>query len=77
LKDLLSHLIIWDKIFLSDLKSKFIPSANEEKPLMERLTLHASALEFIHPITFEEMRIEASHHKDFRSLIKNLDKYGM
>ena len=64
-----------EKIFLSDIKTKFIKS-NEEKALMDRLTLHAASIEFIHPNTFAKMKIEAPHHKDFRTLIKNLEKYG-
>lgn len=66
-----------EKIFLSDIKSKFTPSAGGEKPLMDRLTLHAAAIEFIHPLTKNKMKIEAPHFKDFRSLLKNLDKYGL
>jgi len=64
-----------EKIFLSDIKTKFI-KGKEDKALMERLTLHAASIEFTHPNTFEKMKIEAPHHKDFRTLIKNLEKYG-
>jgi len=64
-----------EKIFLSDIKTKFI-KGKEEKALMERLTLHSASIEFTHPNTFEKMKIEAPHHKDFRTLIKNLEKYG-
>jgi len=65
-----------EKIFLSDIKPKFTPSVKGEKPLMERLTLHAYSIEFIHPNTKQKMRIVAEHFKDFRSLLRNLEKYG-
>jgi 23S rRNA pseudouridine955/2504/2580 synthase/23S rRNA pseudouridine1911/1915/1917 synthase len=64
-----------EKFFLSDIKTKFTKS-NEEKALMDRLTLHASSIEFTHPNTFTRMKIEAPYHKDFKALIKNLEKYG-
>jgi 23S rRNA-/tRNA-specific pseudouridylate synthase len=65
-----------EKIYLSDIKTKFVKSNMEEKALMDRLTLHAASIEFTHPNTFTKMKIEAPHHKDFRTLIKKLEKYG-
>jgi 23S rRNA pseudouridine1911/1915/1917 synthase len=65
-----------EKIFLSDIKSKFKPSNDIEKPLMERLTLHAQSIEFIHPKTFQKMRIDAPLFKDYKITIKNLEKYS-
>lgn len=66
-----------DKIFLSDIKPKFKSSSSGEKALMDRLTLHAYSIEFIHPYKNQKINIVAEHFKDFRSLIKNLEKYNI
>jgi 23S rRNA pseudouridine955/2504/2580 synthase/23S rRNA pseudouridine1911/1915/1917 synthase len=65
-----------DGIFLSDIKPKFKQSKDIEKPLMDRLTLHALSLEFVHPVSFTKMKLEAPLWKDFKVLIKNLEKYS-
>lgn len=67
-----------DKLYISDLKNRGLSTSKfeEEKPLMLRSTLHAFALEFIHPVSMEKMRIEAPLHKDFKALVNQLDKWG-
>ena len=67
-----------DKLFIYDIKQKGMSYSkfDEEKPLMSRTTLHAFALELIHPTTKEKMRFEAPLHKDFKALLNQLDKWG-
>lgn len=66
------------ELFISDIKTKklSVSKTNEEKPIMSRTTLHAFALEFIHPFTLEEMRLEAPPHKDMNALITQLQKWN-
>ncbi len=67
-----------DKLYISDIKQKGLTHSKfeAEKPIMTRSTLHAFALEFKHPVSSEEMRIEAPLHKDFKALLNQLDKWG-
>jgi 23S rRNA-/tRNA-specific pseudouridylate synthase len=46
-----------------------------ERPVMERPALHALSLEFIHPKTFQKIKVEAPLFKDYKILIKHLEKY--
>ncbi|MBN2089820.1 RluA family pseudouridine synthase [candidate division KSB1 bacterium] len=63
-------------IFLSQLKPKYTLKTEEiEKPLMDRLTLHAGKLTFYHPDTRKQIQFESELPKDFRSLIRNLRKF--
>lgn len=48
----------------------------EERPLMNRLTLHARSLTFVHPTTGVEMTIEAPLPKDFRGTLEALEKWA-
>jgi len=65
-------------IFLSGIKRKFKLSVNQEQenPLMNRLTLHASSLEFIPFGGTETIKIEAPLTKDFRAVIQQLNKWS-
>ena len=47
----------------------------EERPLINRQTLHAQSLRFIHPITKEEITLEAAYPKDFNAAINQLRKW--
>jgi len=64
--------------FLSDLKLRKykLGKGQEEKPLMSRLSLHARQLRLLHPVTEEPMSFEASLPKDFKAVIKQLQKWG-
>jgi len=63
-------------IYLSQLKRNFKPKPGEpEKPLLARLSLHASCLSLIHPTEGKEVTFEAKLPKDMEILIKNLRKY--
>ncbi len=54
-------------------------SGSEEspiKPLMARVPLHAQKLTFRHPVTSEEVSVEAPLPKDFKALLQQLRKWG-
>jgi 23S rRNA pseudouridine955/2504/2580 synthase/23S rRNA pseudouridine1911/1915/1917 synthase len=65
-----------DGIFLSSFKRGYRPASGErEKPLIDRLTLHA------HRLTFRDrsdapVALEAQLPKDFRAVLNMLRKYG-
>ncbi|HMG14796.1 MAG TPA: RluA family pseudouridine synthase [Saprospiraceae bacterium] len=65
------------EMFISDIKTKklSVSKFEEEKPIMTRTTLHAFALEFRHPSSLEEMRLEAPPHKDMKALLTQLEKW--
>lgn len=59
-----------EAFLLSSLKPGYRPSSrHEERPLIERLTLHAEVIAFAHPTTAAPMRIEAPLPKDFRATL--------
>lgn len=63
-------------LYLSQLKRNFKPKSDEsERPLIARLSLHASCLSVIHPTEGREITFEAKLPKDIEILIKNLRKY--
>ncbi|MBP7477396.1 MAG: RluA family pseudouridine synthase [Chitinophagales bacterium] len=61
-------------IFLSEIKKHYKPNkeVEEERPLINRLTLHASKLTITHPTTNEVMILEADLPKDFQLVLKHL-----
>lgn len=62
---------------LSTIKKRFNMQKNEdEKPIIERVTLHSFKLGIIHPDTNVEMFFEAPYQKDFDVTIKLLRKYA-
>ncbi len=67
-----------DKIFLSEIKTKKYNSGKyvEEKPMIDRTTLHAYQLSFDHPTTGERLFFEAEPPKDLRALLNQLRKWG-
>jgi 23S rRNA pseudouridine955/2504/2580 synthase/23S rRNA pseudouridine1911/1915/1917 synthase len=61
--------------YLSSVKPDYqFSSRHEERPLIDRLTLHAEAIEFTHPRSAEEMRVEAPLPKDFQATLTQLRK---
>lgn len=62
-------------ILLSSLKHKFRLSKNEweEKPLLGRLGLHASSLQFLH-VNLEPIKLEAPLPKDLKAVLQQLKK---
>lgn len=63
---------------LSEVKRKRynLGREQEERPLMSRTSLHAHRLRLTHPTTGEEMNFEAPLHKDFKAVLKQLQKWG-
>lgn len=65
-------------IFLSQLKGKSyqMGKGQVERPLMNRLSLHAKLLSFQHPISNEALNFEAPLHKDFKAVLQQLGKWS-
>lgn len=63
-------------IYLSQIKPNYKPKPDEpERPLIQRLTLHAAEIQFTHPMTGEKMIASAELPKDFRAVLHALEKY--
>ena len=82
MKDM-GHPIVCDELygdgkplFLSSLKSKFKLSKNEfeERPILNRLALHAFRLSFTKPNN-EKIELQADLHKDLRATLQQLTKW--
>jgi 23S rRNA pseudouridine955/2504/2580 synthase/23S rRNA pseudouridine1911/1915/1917 synthase len=64
-----------EALYLSQIKPGYAPSSRkEERPLISRLTLHASALSLTHPVSGHTIRLEAEPPKDFRAVLTQLRK---
>lgn len=62
---------------ISDFKKRFNLKKNtEEKPILDRLSMHAYSMRFIHPRTNEEVYIKADYHRDFAAMMQLLSKYN-
>jgi hypothetical protein len=62
---------------LSAVKKSYRPGrSGVEKPLMERLALHAASLTFAHPITGDPTTFVAPHAHDFAVALKQLSRYA-
>ena len=59
---------------LSDFKRNWHGNTEEEKPLLERLALHAYKLTITHPKTGEQMSFTAPYPKDMDATRKQLAK---
>ena len=65
-----------EEIHLSDLKPGYRPKKRgTESALMNRLTLHARALRFTHPVSGEEVFVECPLPEDLTLFLKMLRKY--
>jgi 23S rRNA pseudouridine1911/1915/1917 synthase len=65
-----------EPLLLSALKPSYRPKAGTvEHPLMVRLTLHAQALDLIHPTRGEKCTWVAPLPKDFAAVLRNLRRY--
>jgi 23S rRNA pseudouridine1911/1915/1917 synthase len=62
-------------IFLSQFKRGYHASGRDERPLIDRLTLHAHRLAF-RDMNDQEVIIEAELPKDFRAVLNMLRKYS-
>jgi 23S rRNA pseudouridine1911/1915/1917 synthase len=63
------------RLLLSDLKRGY-KGREEERPLLDRLALHASALTVTHPLTREPVTITAPLPNEFEVALKYLRKFG-
>lgn len=62
-------------LYLSRLKSNYRAHFNrDERPLIDRLTLHALRISFDHPTTGARVTFEAAPPKDFRATLNQLRK---
>ena len=65
-----------EPLLLSALKPSYRPKTGaQERPLMARLTLHAQALELMHPTHGGACRWVAPLPKDFAAVLRNLRRY--
>jgi 23S rRNA pseudouridine955/2504/2580 synthase/23S rRNA pseudouridine1911/1915/1917 synthase len=62
-------------LFLSEFKKKY-KSDGVEKPLIDRLALHASELKLAHPLTDDRLQFEAPLPKDLTIALQALRKYA-
>ncbi len=62
------------EFFLSSIKKKFRDYGREERPLIDRLTLHAARLAFLHPRNGKRVEFESEPPKDFRAVVNQLGK---
>ena len=61
-------------IRLSEIKRSWRGDVYEERPLLERLALHAYKIEFNHPVTNERISFTAPYEKDMESVRKQFSK---
>jgi 23S rRNA pseudouridine955/2504/2580 synthase len=62
-------------IYLSQIKRKYKPGQRDERPIMDRMALHARNIKF-KSTSNREISIEADYPKDFNILLKQLKKYS-
>lgn len=68
-----------EQFLLSEIKGKKYKSGkftDEERPLMERTSLHAARLRIQHPATDEVMEFRSEIPKDFAAVLSQLRKWG-
>ncbi|MCE2503512.1 MAG: RluA family pseudouridine synthase [Chlorobi bacterium] len=64
-----------EAFYLSSIKRKYRKSGREERPLIDRHTLHATSLTVVHPVENNPCTFEAEVPKDFRALLRQLRKF--
>ncbi|MEL6718160.1 MAG: RluA family pseudouridine synthase [Bacteroidota bacterium] len=67
-----------EAFYLSEIKQRSYKTSKfeQERPLMNRLSLHAHQLTIQHPQTQEKVTFEAPLPKDFRAMLQQLRKWG-
>lgn len=60
---------------LSSIKKGYKQTSEEERPILDRLSLHASSLAFEHPFTKEQIKVVCDLSKDMRVTIEMLRKF--
>ena len=68
-----------EAVYLSKIKSKGfnLKGEEQERPLLNRVSLHAYQLQFEHPATGETVSYTADPPKDFRSTVRQLQKWSL
>ncbi len=67
----------YESFKISDFKKRFNLKKNtEERPILDRLSMHAYSMKFIHPRTNNEVYIKADYHRDFAAMVQLLGKYN-
>jgi 23S rRNA-/tRNA-specific pseudouridylate synthase len=66
-----------EAFLLSTIKRRYnLAKGKEERPIIDRLTLHARRIGFTHPATGEHLTVEAEPPKDFQATLQVLRKYA-
>lgn len=66
-----------ESFLLSTIKRKFnLAKGAEERPVIDRLTLHSFQLVVTHPVTNESLTIQAPYPRDFAATVQVLRKYA-
>lgn len=66
-------------LFLSEIKGKSYKSGKneaEERPLLDRVSLHASRLRFDHPLSDERLEFKSPLPKDFTATLNQIRKWN-
>lgn len=66
-------------LFLSEIKGKSYKSGKnveEERPLLDRVSLHASRLRFDHPLSGERLEFKSPLPKDFAATLNQIRKWN-
>lgn len=61
-------------VYLSEIKPSRRGDPFEERPLLDRLALHAYCLGFLHPVSGEKMVFTAPYHRDMEAVRNQLRK---
>ena len=66
-----------EDLMLSRIKRGYqLSNRKEERPINHGFLLHAHSLRFMHPVSHEEVYIEAPYPKNFRTVMQVLEKYN-
>lgn len=67
----------FESFLLSNFKKRFnLKKHTDERPILDRLSMHAHSLEFIHPESKETLKVEAEYPRDFAAMVQILNKYN-
>jgi 23S rRNA pseudouridine955/2504/2580 synthase len=67
----------FENFLLSNFKKRFnLKKQTDERPILDRLSMHAFSLEFIHPVSKEPIKVEAEYPRDFAAMVQILNKYN-
>jgi RluA family pseudouridine synthase len=63
-------------VLLSQFKTDYRPGRRPERPMLDRLGLHAHQISFDHPDTGQRVAFNAPYPQDLRVTLRQLGKYG-